>query len=120
VGAGWPDFRDESENGRWLFKVVHRLREASRTHVGPTGFNKIQAICLACRAVRCLPSFRNFNEIRPDRVLIFVIDQYQKRGLIVLEWIGHLIFCFSVLYDDFQQMARSVKTPEWRAHYTAD
>src|SRR5688572_4141918 len=65
------------------------LDETFGPHVGPVCLDVFQAGVPAVLPVDDLPSGRDGHEMRPQRILAFVVDQDVEHALVIIERIRH-------------------------------
>ena len=69
--------------------ALHLADQAQRTHVRPRFLDPIHAFLPGTLRTNWLPAWRNVDEVRPKRILSFVVSENQKSTILVVEWIAH-------------------------------
>lgn len=65
----------------------HLVAETLRPYVGPVAVDVLKAGSTVRFAEDDSPAGGNICEDRPQAVLLFVIDQYKKTDVVVIEWV---------------------------------
>lgn len=68
---------------------IHHVDKASRTHVSPILVDVVKAGLATGRLMDGGPTSRYVDELGPERILAFVVDQHHIGAVFVLKWIGH-------------------------------
>jgi hypothetical protein len=69
--------------------LPHIFDQTVRPHVRPVGVDVIEASTSRFRAKNVIPTGRNCGKLGPQRMLSFVVHEYQERAFIIVEWICH-------------------------------
>src|ERR1022692_724312 len=69
--------------------TIHRRAQAPGTQVGPVLVNPRQALGAGTSWPSSYPPRGDLIKVRPQRVLLLVIDEHQKIAVFVIERIGH-------------------------------
>lgn len=66
----------------------HGIAQALRPDISPVALDVIKTLRAAIFAVHYLPACRYVSERGPQTMLVFLVDQYKKGSVVVVEWIG--------------------------------
>lgn len=83
-------FFSQVSSGLALGFFLHSFHQAVRAHVCPIGLNPLQTFAAFALRPYLVPAARDLVETRPERVLSFIIDQYQKFSVLIFKRVRHL------------------------------
>jgi hypothetical protein len=117
VATGWRD--DPAQAARTFSELLrrrglHRFAQAQRPHVGPHRLDELQTIDLLALLAGVVPpgrrrAARRVRAVcRPDRVLIFVVDDYTCKLRVFLIVVTHLL-----LLDNRTRTANTRVSRRW-------